>query len=115
LLVAHWQLVSKRACAGAFLVAVPDPASQAFPASVRGFAGAPAGRLRFPSLIVASSDDPYGSLDHAGTKAAQWGSGLHVAGALGHINGDSGLGDWTEGMDLLAAFASEVQSETAGA
>ncbi|RWF63539.1 alpha/beta hydrolase [Mesorhizobium sp.] len=108
LLVAHWQLVSKDACAGAFLVAVPDPASQAFPASVRGFAGAPAGRLRFPSLSVASSDDPYGSLDHAETKAAQWGSGLHVAGALGHINGDSGLGDWAEGMKLLAAFASEA-------
>jgi len=110
LLVAHWQLASRRAVAGALLVAVPDPASEAFPASVQSFAGAPAGRLSFPSLIVASTDDPYGSLEHSRTKAAQWGSGLHVAGALGHINGESGLGDWPEGMELLGDFASEAGS-----
>ncbi|BCG95420.1 hypothetical protein MesoLj131a_42840 [Mesorhizobium sp. 131-2-1] len=75
---------------------------------MQSFAGAPAGRLRFPSLIVASTDDPYGSLEHARTKAAQWGSGLQVAGALGHINGESGLGDWPEGMELLSGFAREA-------
>ncbi|MBW9054975.1 alpha/beta hydrolase [Rhizobium mesosinicum] len=37
--------------------------------------------------------------------AARWGSGLEVVGAFGHINGQSGLEDWPEGLGLLKAFA----------
>ncbi len=54
--------------------------------------------------IVASSNDPYGTLDHARRRAAQWGAGFIELGALGHINGSSGLGDWPDGLNLLAAF-----------
>ena len=57
LLVAHWQTVSGLEIAGAFLVAVPDPASPAYPAYAIPFAETPRGPLRFPSLIVASTDD----------------------------------------------------------
>jgi predicted alpha/beta hydrolase family esterase len=53
---------------------------------------------------VASSNDPYGTLDHARRRAAQWGAGFIELGALGHINGSSGLGDWPDGLNLLAAF-----------
>ena len=113
LLVAHWQLASRRACAGALLVAVPDPASEAFPASVQSFAGAPAGRLRFPSLIVASTDDPYGSTSYVERRAVQWGSELAVIGAAGHINGQSGLGEWREGRVLLKSFESRIRGENA--
>lgn len=105
LLVAHWQRVSNLPAAGAFLVAVPDPWSTAFPAKAAAFAHVPQGAFRFPSMIVASSDDPYGSIEYARSRAAQWGSRLIEAGALGHINGRSGLGDWAFGMALLSAFA----------
>lgn len=110
LLVAHWQLQSSREIAGAFLVAVPDPASPVFPAYGRPFADTRRRPLRFPSLIVASTDDPYDPHGYARTKAGQWGSALHNAGPLGHINSDSGLGDWPAGMELLMAFVTEIRS-----
>ncbi len=105
LLVAHWQKVSDAPARGAFLVAVPDPSSAAFPAKAAGFAAAPQERFRFPSLIVASTDDPYGSLPYAEMRAAQWGGDLEIIGAFGHINGQSGLEDWPEGRGLLRVFA----------
>ena len=57
--------------------------------------------LPFRSVLVASADDPYGTFDHARTLAAQWHSTLHPIGPRGHINADSGLGDWPEGHALL--------------
>jgi len=105
LLVAHWQRASSLSVAGAFLVAVPDPESDAFPTGAATFADTPKGRLRFPSLIIASSDDPYGKIDYAHARAVEWGSGIVEAGALGHINGRSRLEDWPSGLALLMAFA----------
>jgi uncharacterized protein len=105
LLVAHWQKISNAAVKAAFLVAVPDPSSAAFPAQAAGFADVPQDRFRFPSLVVASTNDPYASLPYAELRAAQWGSNLEVIGAVGHINGRSGLEDWPQGRLLLRAFA----------
>lgn len=112
LLVAHWQKASARAVAGAFLVAVPDPASGLFPAEAKGFAEVPEGRLRFPSLIVASANDPFGSIGYAHARAVQWGSSIVEIGALGHINGKSGLGDWPEGHALFQSFATQATRAT---
>ena len=53
LLVAHWQKLSGLPVRGAFLVAVPDPASPVFPPNAGDFAAVPESRFRFPSLIVA--------------------------------------------------------------
>lgn len=110
LLVAHWQQASARPVAGAFLVAVPDPTSDAFPAEAAGFAQVPQQRFRFPSLIVASSNDPFGGIDYARARAAQWGSGIVEVGALGHINGKSGLADWPSGRALFQAFAAGAEA-----
>ncbi|THK37240.1 serine hydrolase family protein [Ensifer sp. MPMI2T] len=107
LLVAHWQQASTLTVAGAFLVAVPDPQAAAFPNEAQSFANPPTEALRFPSLIVASADDPYGPLDYARGRARQWQSRLVEIGARGHINGESGLGDWPEGLILLTSFAAE--------
>lgn len=104
LLVAHWRAASTSTVAGAFLVAVPDPGSPAFPQPAASFANPPATPLRMPSLIIASSNDPYGTPDYSRQRAMQWGCGLVEIGAAGHINGQSGLGDWREGLNLLTAF-----------
>ena len=105
LLVAHWHQASSSPIKGAFLVAVPDPLSSIFPPKAAGFAEVPRARLPFPSLIVASANDPYGSLPYVRTRAEQWSSAVTVIGACGHINGESGLGDWPEGRALLMDFA----------
>ena len=108
LLVAHWQHSSSASVSGAFLVAVPDPASAVFPPEAAEFANPPQSRFRFPSLVVASCNDPYGTVQYARTQAAHWQSDLVEVGALGHINAASGLADWPQGRDLFGAFASRV-------
>lgn len=104
LLVVHWAARSSTAVAGAFLVSVPNPDGAAFPSAAAAFRLVPSAPLRFPSLIVASSDDPYSDLAHARQRARDWHARLVVAGALGHINASSGLGDWPQGRGLLEAF-----------
>jgi uncharacterized protein len=108
LLVAHWQQISTVPVAGAFLVAVPNPQSEAFPTEAASFADPPQSKFRFPSLIIASANGPYGTIEHARGKANQWGSGIVEVGELGHINEASGLGDWPQGKGLLTAFAAGV-------
>ena len=104
LLVAHWARVSSSKVLGAFLVAVPDPRSSVFPKAAATFTDVPQQRLPFPALAIASADDPFGSEDYARTCARNWGAGLVVAGALGHIGETSGVGAWKQGRDLLTAF-----------
>ncbi|KEA40999.1 hypothetical protein CR64_19000 [Pseudomonas aeruginosa] len=59
--------------------------------------------------MVASSDDPYGSLQHARRMATGWAAGCVEVGALGHINAASGVGDWDTGWHLLQAFGAGLR------
>jgi predicted alpha/beta hydrolase family esterase len=108
LLVAYWQQVSTAPVAGAFLVAVPNPEAQAFPVEAASFANPPLSKFRFPSLISASANDPYGTFEYAHGRASQWRSGIVEVGQLGHINEASRLEDWPQGTALLIAFAAGV-------
>lgn len=101
LAVAHWASRSLAHVRAAFLVAVPDPDSANFPSAAQGFTPVPLQRFPFPSLVVASADDPFGSVDHARRCAAAWGSECIEIGSAGHINADSGHGAWPAGFDLL--------------
>jgi predicted alpha/beta hydrolase family esterase len=104
LLVAHAAEKLAGRIAGALLVAVPDPEGPAFPAAATSFRNPPGTQLPFPAVIIASTDDPYGPLAHAERRAAGWNTGLAVLGPRGHINAKSDLGEWPEGLALLAAF-----------
>jgi predicted alpha/beta hydrolase family esterase len=105
LLVAEWSRNHEDpSLAGAFLVAVPDPDGPAFPAEVRGFKDPTVTKLPFPSMVVASQDDPYGSIDFARGMAETWGAEFVDVGAKGHINATSGVGDWDDGWELFQAF-----------
>jgi predicted alpha/beta hydrolase family esterase len=86
------------AVAGAFLVAPADP--QKFDVEPL----IPANALPFPSLLVASSNDPWLRLMTAALWAQHWGSRLINIGAAGHINVDSGFGPWVEGRMLFTTF-----------
>lgn len=111
LLVAHWAACTRSTIAGAFLVSVPDPDGARFPAAAGSFKSVPTGPLQFPSLIIASTDGPYSTLEVARRRADEWRSGLKVVGALGHINASSGLGDWPQGRALLDDFATTSQED----
>jgi hypothetical protein len=104
LLVPMWAETSGAPVAGAMLVAPVDPAADAFPPQAREIDRVPQTPLRFPALVVGSRNDPYATAEYSSDLAAVLGAGFVDAGALGHINADSGLGDWPQGQHLLAAF-----------
>ncbi|HET9962821.1 MAG TPA: alpha/beta hydrolase [Nitrospiraceae bacterium] len=101
LTVVHWAACASRAVRAALLVAVPDPTSPSFPPAAQGFQPVPSTKLAFPSLVVASSNDPFGSVDFAARCAARWGSEFVDIGAAGHINAESALEEWPAGFALL--------------
>jgi predicted alpha/beta hydrolase family esterase len=99
--VAHLAQTTKHHIKGAFLVAPSDPLGDAYPPEPQGFAPVPLVRLPFPSIVVASEDDIYVSLEQAKRYAEAWGSRFVNIGAQGHINSASNLGEWQEGLALL--------------
>jgi len=108
LLVAQWAGQSTAPIAGAFLVAVPEPGSPSFPATAQGFSPVPMRQLSFSSMVIASRNDSFGSFEHAQRCATAWGSRFVDVGDVGHINVDSGVGDWAEGYELFEEFVGQV-------
>ena len=105
LLVAHWTAQTQLKIKGALLVAPPNPDGPNFPKEASGFSPLPSKPFTFPSIVVASSNDSYGSLEHVRACALAWGSRFVSAGMAGHINADSGLGEWPEGLALFRELA----------
>ena len=90
-----------RKIAGALLVAPPDVDREDCATELRDFRPTPERQLPFPSVLVASRNDRYASFEASGRMARAWGSRLVDCGNAGHINAESGLGCWTEGLSLL--------------
>jgi len=90
--------------AGALLVAPADVEREGAPPPLRAFAPIARQSLPFQSVVVASDNDPYCQLERARGFARDWGSRLVVLAGAGHINADSGLDDWPQGLKLLGAL-----------
>jgi predicted alpha/beta hydrolase family esterase len=101
LMAVHWAAQTRRAISGALLVSVPDPAGPQFPQDATNFGNLPLAPLPFPSTLVCSDDDPYGSREHMQACATAWGSRFVAIGPCGHINASSNLGAWPQGRQLL--------------
>ena len=108
LLVAHCAMDSRSTVAGAFLVSVPDPEAPAFPSAASSFREVPRTALPFRSIIIASTNDPYGSIDYMQRRAHEWNSELVNIGEHGHINASSNLSEWDEGHSLLRNFVHDL-------
>ncbi|TKD51206.1 RBBP9/YdeN family alpha/beta hydrolase [Sphingomonas baiyangensis] len=105
LAVAWWAELSPQPygwpVAGALLVAPADVDRADAHPDLAAFAPSPRKLLPFPSIVVASSDDPWIELASARNLADAWGSHFVDAGAQGHLNAASGIGWWAEGQALL--------------
>jgi uncharacterized protein len=106
--VAYWAARSHHPVRGALLVAPADLDRVTCPPFLREFGPMPRAPLRFASHIVASDDDPYATLERARQFAEDWGSGLTILPAAGHINSASGHGQWSEGRALLRQFEDDI-------
>ena len=86
---------------GALLVGPADMEAPDLPQEITGFSPVPLERLNCPTIVVASEDDPYVSMDRAKYFAQCWQARLVNIGRHGHINLKAGFGDWPEGEKLL--------------
>jgi predicted alpha/beta hydrolase family esterase len=102
-LVAAWAAHSQHGARvkGALLVAPPDIEREDMPPNLMPWRPIVRARLPFAAIAVTSSDDPYGAPERTAQMARDWGAERIDIGPRGHINGESGLGDWPEGRALL--------------
>ena len=96
---------------GALLAAPPDVDRPGTDPRLARFASCPRAPLPFPSFLAASQDDPFCNFRTAQLLASDWGSRFAFAGAVGHIDGASGLGDWLFGKRLLWQLLREHRLE----
>jgi len=103
LLVAAWASVSRNThlVCGALLVAPGDAERPELRALLHSWSPVVMQRLPFASVLVGSHNDPFCSLERAQSMASAWGAHWHDLGHAGHINADSGLGEWSHGHALL--------------
>jgi uncharacterized protein len=103
--IPHWAAKYPLKIKGAMLVGPSDVELPDFPKNAIGFKPVPLEELPFPTIVVASSEDPYVALERAEYFAKHWGSTVVNIGPAGHINAASGYGPWAEGMELLRTLA----------
>ena len=101
--VAAWAAVSRHTARirGALLVAPGDVERPDLREQIPGWAPIVRQRLPFAATLVGSRNDPYCAHPRAQDLARDWGARWVDLGDVGHINADSGLGDWLQGHTLL--------------
>ncbi len=99
--IAHWASeFNSTTIAGALLVA-PADVEKSTKKELKCFAPIPKEKLNFPSIVVASNNDPFAELERTKEWAQNWGSRHVCVGNIGHINANSAIGEWREGLELL--------------
>jgi predicted alpha/beta hydrolase family esterase len=99
--IAHWAAKYNRQIKGALLVAPSDFEDSQYTFLATGFAPIPLDKISFKTIVVASADDVWVSLERAKFFADSWGSEFINIGNAGHINTSSGHNNWDEGMSIL--------------
>ena len=103
--IAHWATQASPALLervrGALLVAPADVERAECPQPLRNFAPLPRQPLPFPSLLVASDNDPAASASSALQLAADWYAEATLLSGVGHINVKSGHRRWEQGFAWL--------------
>ena len=95
----------------ALLVAPPDAGRDDIRQMLPGWAPVPQQQLPFPAVLFASNNDPFCTLARSHQFAADWGADFVEAGPLGHLNAESGLGDWPQAYQQLLQL---MRAEPAG-
>ena len=104
ILTAWWAAhspLAQRKVKAALLVAPGNPEQDNLRTALPGWLPVMEQKLPFPAVVVGSPNDPYCTAARAQQMAQAWGATYVDMGPLGHINSQSGLGDWHEGHALL--------------
>ncbi|WP_454753444.1 RBBP9/YdeN family alpha/beta hydrolase [Cupriavidus necator] len=108
LITVHWAQQASREIKGALLAAPPDyetplPAGYSDPQTLarNGWTPVPRERLPFPSIVVASRNDPIGKFERIRELAQDWDSRFVDAGHVGHLSPADGYGTWPMAEELI--------------
>lgn len=109
--IVQWAASHHRPVKGALLAAPADlerPLPDGYPTmpalDAGGWLPVPRARLPFPTIVVASANDPLARLDRVLDLARDWGAGIVNAGAVGHLNPAAGYGPWPLARELVAGL-----------
>ena len=112
IMFAHWARKYSRPIRGALLATPPDfeqPMPDGYPTidalQRGGWLPVPRDPLPFPSIVVASRNDPLGRIDRIAELARAWGSRFDDIGEVGHLNPASGFGPWPEAATYIAELS----------
>jgi predicted alpha/beta hydrolase family esterase len=119
LVTVHWAATYEgTAVVGALLATPPAFAAELPPeypsvAQLRdhGWLPIPRRPLPFASILATSTDDALGNPVRLRAMANAWGSREHSLGAVGHLNGASGFGEWPEATSLIEELRAGIRSE----
>lgn len=103
----HRGSIEQARVVGALLVAPPDVDRLDTSVRIRDFRPTPQLKLPFPSILVASRSDPYAEFAASERMARLWGSEFVDLGEAGHINADSALGEWSQGLQFVARLSGQ--------
>ncbi len=92
----------------AFLVGPGDPEREELQAPLKSWWPVVMDKLPFAAELLGSRNDPYCSFERAQQFAAAWGADFVDCGNAGHLNAESGLGDWPEGLSRLHALVARA-------
>ena len=111
----HWAREHDLPVQGALLATPPDlaqPLGPQYPSLSElresGWLPIPLARLRFPSIVAASTNDALGDFERVRELADAWGSHFIDVGPVGHLNPASGFGEWLGAEALLGVLRGQV-------
>ncbi len=102
--IAHWARLFGKKIKGALMVAPSDVDAPSYNFPTIGFSPIPLENIPFKTIVVASANDEWVTLERATYFANNWGSEIINIGEAGHINTAAGFGKWEEGLKLLEKF-----------
>ncbi len=112
--VAAWAAHSRNThlVKAALLVAPPDVERVDVLAMLPSWSPVARNRLPFETRLFASSNDSFCSLERTREFAAAWGADVIDVGPRGHLNADSGLGDWPQAHEQLLELMGNTSAKT---
>ena len=95
----------------ALLVAPPDVEREDVRPLLPSWSPIALQKLPFKTVLLASSNDPFCAPERARQFAAAWGVECVDAGPRGHLNAESGLGDWPQAHEQLLQLMRDASAD----